>query len=200
MVFLTPAPEGKEANTHKRARILWTHKLGGSKNLADYTEAIVAPFTPESAFCIAEQRKADERLLERTAGALLRSVESLAEQHLDRPPDRQRGELWLYLPLIVTTAQLFTCTFDPREVDLASGALRGGSFKPADAVRFRKTLPSRIAAYEVGRNAREDNALAERSVFIVSSSHLTEFMHQLGVIGNPDSPLLPWNQLRAAGH
>lgn len=202
LVFLTPEPRDREPRRETlRAKVLWTHRQSGRPDLLAFDDLRIAPATPESAFCIADTKtktKGDERQLERTAGGLLRSVESLAEHEL-RPAIPEH--LAIYLPVIVTTAALFTCRLDPAKVQLEDGTLSGGEFDPVGAVRFRKTLPSRVGSYsyEPVKSFWKGNELAERTVFVVSAAHLIEFLKALGVMGSPSDTNTPWHRLRNSG-
>ena len=81
------------------------------------------------------------------------------------------GAMWsllpasaLIVPVIVTTARLFTVRFDPTEVPLDSGEFRAESepYRPSDCVRFHKTLTAR------------DNR--PRTVVVVNAAALPDFL------------------------
>ena len=102
---------------------------------------------PESSYCLFETQDEKNPTIERIADTLLPSVEAVAKQwftfrHVSI------GTRRLFLPVIVTNATLYTCTFDAEKVSMADGGLSHGDFQEVPVVRFRKGLAiwDRLAA------------------------------------------------------
>jgi len=91
----------------------------------------------------------------------------------------QYGALPTYMiPVVVTNAELSICEYDPASLDLALGRLGGVAFKPADFLRFRKTLVSRQSNDYVWQRVSLDawTSDRERTVFVVSPQGLDRFL------------------------
>jgi hypothetical protein len=89
------------------------------------------------------------------------------------------GTRRLFLPVIVTNATLYTCTFDAEKVSMADGGLSHGDFQEVPVVRFRKGL----AMGQIGSGNASDFADAyrqqQRTLLIVNSSSLASTLKQL---------------------
>lgn len=85
------------------------------------------------------------------------------------------------IPVVVTNAQLFTCTFDPTEMDLGTGDLpASATFKPAEFVRYRKAFRQGAGLATVDeKDVAGAVAEGERTVFVVGSRHLIPFLARL---------------------
>jgi hypothetical protein len=134
----------------------WSQELLETKDLE--------PRSYRSQFCVTtENDKARQRLLEPDARVVALAAETLAgvDYHAVIP------KMSLLVPVIVTTARLYTISFEPGEISLATGELS----EPLDRkheerietipwVRFHKTLG-------VG---------SAQTVFVVSSASLPAFL------------------------
>ena len=92
------------------------------------------------------------------------------------------------IPVIVTNAELSICEYDPASLDINAGHLGEVTFKPADFVRFRKTLVSRRSNdYVWQRGSLEAWASdRERTVFVVSPGGLDRFLSGFRAFGYVD--------------
>ena len=129
--------------------------------------------SPESGYCVAPKDKQNLNL-DAMASELLASCDGLlGNWDVNLPADYVAA-----VPIIVTNAQLFTCSFDPERADLGSGDIPDDAvFERRPFVRFRKALggsggmtsPSKV---ELGDVAAEE----ERTVFVVDSRELISFL------------------------
>ena len=132
----------------------------------------------ESPYCVGEKGKGGANLnLDNIASDLLDSCEGLLGDWSTLLPDAETA----CIPIIITNALLYTCTFDPARMDLASGDLPDEAvFKPATFVRFRKAFRQGAGhATSATRDTQRVVAEGERTVFVVDSRHLVQFLSQL---------------------
>jgi len=142
----------------------------------------ISPESDQANFSVlATGGKKDSRTLETLAGQLLLSMEALAVQEMSFRNDSVSAP-WrnrFYLPIIVTTAKLQKCTFNPLEIDPDDGSLRDADIQPLNLVRFRKPLASN---QELAPSKNDDiptlNAAAERTVLIVQASYFLEYLRR----------------------
>lgn len=132
--------------------------------------------SPESSYCVAPKGGKSANLnLDGIASDLLESCEGLLGDWDYSLP----GELTAAIPIIVTNARLYTCVFDPGQIDLGSVDLPSATMFQSQAfVRFRKAF-----RHSGGRFGREttDTLMqvveeGERTVFVVDSRHLVAFL------------------------
>lgn len=161
------------------------------------------PESYEAAFCIIRgQGQKDKPLLERICGTILKSVDSLAAEEI---PMRTKLLEWmsknrenihgvetiarlnldaredrLYLPTIVTTANLYVCRFDPSKVSIENGQLPGADFESVPFIRFRKTLSTELppGATSSAQYIEEADKEKEQTVFVVQAGHLLQFLKE----------------------
>jgi len=85
------------------------------------------------------------------------------------------------VPVVMTTAKLYTCQFDPAIVAPETGKLNesDGQFVETDFVRFRKSLVTvRSNSYNASKIFLEDWAADRvRTVFVLRPSALGKFLH-----------------------
>jgi len=185
-VFLTPRDY---TATQSRLSGFMTHKLHEPRrtdvpatprpDLWGWADAIASnPPAPESSYCLFETQDEKNPTIERIADTLLPSVEAVGKQwftfrHVSI------GTRRLFLPVIVTNATLYTCTFDAEKVSIADGGLSHGDFQEVAIVRFRKGL----AMGQIGSGNASDFADANRqqqsTLLIVNSSSLASTLKQL---------------------
>ena len=124
--------------------------------------------------------------LEKFSGELLLSLEYLA---------REESELYLknfkalqqhhpfsiiYLPIIVTTANLYTMKFDPSNVDITDGKVTKSNLAPVEFVRLRKNLATSIEYDKAKMYLLDDiNKENDRTVFIVQANSFIKFLSML---------------------
>ena len=131
--------------------------------VGDYLE----PRSYVSQFCVpTDKDRAGQRLLEPDARVVALAAETLARQDWDR----RFPKGCLLVPVIATTARLYTLSFRPDEVSLDTGEfsdpLHHERIMPIPWVRFEKTLTAR-------------NEGGWQTVFVVSSASLPAFLDEV---------------------
>lgn len=192
-VFLIP--EDSKEHVH-RARLLWTDIKTEQPNLADWHDFQVAPSSSESAFCVVRGHSDKNKpMLERLCGVVLNSLESLADEEsmLKSTP---LGIHRVYLPLVVTSAELKMCCFNTVDVDIQKGQLPKSKFQTIPFIRFRKGLTTKIPYGSPPLNLTEANYKKERTVFIVQATKLSEFLKKFTLNKLDDFEDFPWNAAR----
>ena len=190
---------GKE--TTSRARFLWTHLTDGGRPVSDWDEFNLTLDSPESAFCVG-RGQSDTGLtnLERLSSVLLRSAETLASQELSFGADRPYGPAWIYIPAIVTTAELKQCLIAPDKIDLATGTLPDADFDTVPVIRFRKAFSTTIAPRRPARNLADSALPDERTVLIINADNLAYALLNLELrpFASYGSDQYPWTQLNGS--
>ncbi len=179
-VFLIPDPQ---PNQRYHAR-LWESKyacIEGKWNKFGWVDRTADPSSFESQFCaIPGQEKGRRTLLERIAAELIEATEALALQEKRHAPadyDFYR----LYIPVIVTTAELIISHFEPESVSLKDGCLPPDSvFETVPYIRFRKSLATNLAS-SLGRDIQEMHEMTERTVFIINAQRVQDFLRVLDI-------------------
>lgn len=174
-VFLVP-----EASTPtvQPARLLWTY-THLTEWMVGWDDLLLAPPTPESALCVVRgQNKKSPPMLERLAGILLRSTECLAKADPRISKASPLGREGIYIPLIVTTAELQVCRFDSASIGLHNGelALEDARFEPVSCVRFRKSLSSNLPPTGQPTDLAQTNLESERTVLVANASALASML------------------------
>lgn len=176
-----------------RAQLLWTYVEEGQKPISDWDDFKVTPHSPEASFCIVRgQGEKDTPMLERLSGVLLRSTESLACEENDQRMERKYGPAIVYIPSIITNAELRICRVNPKDIDLTTGMLTEAEFEVVPFLRFRKSLSTNQDPLSKSKSLTEAAQHQERTVFIINASHLSSFLKgteiHLSEIGK-----WPWN-------
>lgn len=178
----------EEGSSSKRRHIkTWVAAyISSHKGLRGWTDSTGYPETPESEFCVvAGQDSKSKPMLERIAAELIESTEAFAEQdceyHKDQP-DFTR----IFVPVIVTTAELQICKFNFNDVSLATGEIGQSADVTVPYLRFRKQLSNRsyLARFKHGVNYREIDRVKENTVFIVNSNHVADFLAEIEIHEN----------------
>lgn len=188
-VFLTPKANKTSSN---KVSSFWVNG-SDQKNQSDYAwlDPDADPESPESAFCIVQgQEDGKTPMLERIADVLLPATEALAFKYLGEKSFSHR----FYFPVIVTNANLYTCEFDPGDINVRDGRLSAGKgeFQPANMVRFRKSLanscePSKyLQTFDLLRNKEE------QTVLVMNAVSLSEILKQFKLRPNTLDYLIYW--------
>lgn len=136
----------------------------------------------EAEYCaIPGQEQGRRNLLERTAAELVEATESFAWQEkelADNVPQNMRSFRRIYIPVIVTTAELKVSCFDPSTISLEEGDLpHDTTFTTVPYVRFRKSLSSRVDTGSTIDQASDLHRASERSVFVVHAENFGDFIN-----------------------
>lgn len=172
-IFLNP----KATVTRRSHAKAWVTKYAdGSWTKFEWSDLNLDPTTPESQYCVVPgQDSKSKPMLERVASELVSATEALAfEEKL------LRGPLRIYFSVIVTTAGLKVCSFDPERISIKDGKIPASEFSDVRYVRFRKQL-SPLVTTDGWLPLDGSSALAsskERTVFVVNSEAFSEFLSE----------------------
>jgi len=94
----------------------------------------------------------------------------------------------VFIPVLVTNAEMFVAHFDPKQIDLSSGTIDKCQFRSASVVRYRKALDaSRNSERGFPAHLGELNGTSQRSILVVNSREFSAFVESMKM--PPDS----WN-------
>jgi hypothetical protein len=148
----------------------------------DWTDFMPEPSSPECEYAITRGEDGKNTpMLERVAATLVASTEAFA--HEEKPLFPKRFDRRLYFNVIVTTAKLKVCTFDPGTISLADGTLKADDFTEVGFIRFRKQLQHRLAdPADFSEDWSSDvfyqriSAAKENTVFVVNAEKFSAFL------------------------
>jgi len=177
-IFLLPT---ERADQRRDTKVL-SFGLQTSKFL--WSNTAIDPMTQIANFCIMEtEGKKDNRTLEKLSGELLLSLEYLALEEsvliLEWSKNAQRSPgAMVYIPIIVTTANLQVATFNPSNFDRKKGTIIGDCIpSPVEFIRFQKNLATNIDYEKPSMGSLlELNRENDRTVFVVSAENLVKFL------------------------
>lgn len=156
---------------------LWESKYIQNKwNKFGWVDWSADPASYESQFCAIPGHEHGRRtILERTSAELIEATEALAFQEKCLAlsgSDFHR----LYIPVIVTTAELIVSYFEPKSINLKDGCLPvDSSLKSIPYIRFRKSLTTKLPSD--AKNIQQMHRMTERTVFIVNAEKINEFLN-----------------------
>jgi hypothetical protein len=170
-IFLVP-DGGQMSRRHLKAWLTWS----GTSPYFGWYDVTLEPRTPESQFCVV--RGQDEKslsMLERIGSDLIPATGAYARE--DRPNvEPKTSEMRLYCSVIVTTAALQICQYDPRGIPLNVGKIPDADFTEVPVVRFRKQLWATTTEAPVGIKRFVGSSSKEHAVFVVNATHLIDFL------------------------
>ena len=116
----------------------------------------------------------------RPGGVVLDSVECVSEEEIEIINPKHNKPI-IYVPVIVTTAELQTCQFSAASVSADRGEIKDGNFEQVRFVNFSKGFSTKHslaleALDQVFYNLKDANKANERSVFVVNTSHVEAFL------------------------
>lgn len=148
-----------------------------------WAETNCGPRSPEVEFCVPRKEKpSDTQGLEKIASNLVTATEALAAEELPLLSMPGSPSTRVYIPLIVSTADLRVCEFDPATIPMSSGDVSGADYAQCALVRFRKQLSTKHpeVAAPLYDNARMSRA-KERTVFIVRAPEFERFLAEFTI-------------------
>jgi len=179
-IFLSQA---KQLKNRRHAKcFVFTKSSEGLKRFG-WVDLTMEPSTPESQYCVIPGTdNRSQSLIERASAELVSATEALAFEDKSLSLN-DRDTLKIYINVIVTTAKLQVCLFDPGSISLADGTLDQAEFQEAPYVRFRKQLNPIYKIPDVYSTfGKIDVARAkENTIFVVNSEHITEFLQEYEV-------------------
>jgi hypothetical protein len=194
-IFINPNNKRDKVD---RARLLWVHSYEATQGMTYFPDPTCGwsdfeftPESPQSEFCsIRGQGETDSPLLERISSQLISSVECLAHEEIEMTKHRKEENTNIYIPVIVTTAQLELCHFDPEKISLSDGKLSQGSFTPSPSILFRKSLVTQSNSFVTDiRQANEDKT---RTVLVVNSNSFCEILKSINIDRLDKTSPWPW--------
>ena len=157
--------------------------LNGKFTYFGFKELTLEPTTPQSQYCVVDgQDPKSKPMLERICADIVSSVEGFAneekELHL-----RDREAFRMYFGVIVTTAKLKVCLFDPTRISISDGKIQDASFSEVPYLRFRKQLIShyKVPEHHAVGGYPEISRAKESTVFIVNAEAFTQFLKEFEV-------------------
>lgn len=130
--------------------------------------------------CVFGQDSKSQPMLERIGATLVSSTEALAkEEAVTLLCDKWNCRS--YINVIVTTAKLKACSFDPADISVSDGKLENCDFHEVPYVRFQKQLSTHFPSsldVQVG-DSHSISVAKENTVFVVNSQHLLSFIEAL---------------------
>lgn len=146
----------------------------------------IYPESCEATFCVMEvEGKKDSRTLEKISGELLLSLESLAAEEVQLLSATSRSQHnKLYIPIIVTTANLQACLFDPKDISAEDGNIKtAGEIHKVEFIRFRKNLAGNpIYQNQEFNDLKESNLENERTIIVVQAKSITNFLQNFRIL------------------
>lgn len=188
-IFLVPKSKAKPRR-HAKA---WVTRFAGDcfKHLC-WADLSLDPDSPESEFCVVPgQDPKSKPMLERVAADVVSATEALALEEKDYQA-QLKDALRMYFSVIVTTAKLQVCAFEPENVSLVDGKVADPEFTEVPFVRFRKQLSTRPAS--VPLNVVDGFygfvRAKEHTVFVVNTEALPNFLATFEVDNNALCPFV----------
>lgn len=185
--------EERAAERTKRARVWITNAREYQRPFCSYFDVLAEPASPVSMFCVLAGHDPKSRpMLERAAAEVSSATEALALEEAALPiSSAHGGVLRMYASVVLTNARLMLSKIDPAHIDLKSGKTPAATHVELPWVRFRKHFSGApavdvrsAATFEVAASAKE------KSVFVVSASHLSDFLDQWNISDQTLGPLM----------
>jgi hypothetical protein len=156
-----------------------------------WSDETLEPRSPEAAFCVMP-KDARDPTVERVGAELVLATEALESEEREYLNRRGWDSIRVYFPVIVTTAQLKICSFDPKRISLSDGLVPpDAKISLADSVRFTKQLSTApgtrggmltlASLITYGREAGEIARAKKRSLFIVHAEKLDNFLREFRI-------------------
>lgn len=179
-IFLDP---DRPITPRRHAKAWITRYTSNTFKHAGWADIAIDPVSKEAEFCVIPGQDARSRpMLERTAAELISATEALAIEEMEYQ-SQLREALRMYFSVIVTTATLRVCRFEPDRVSLADGKVVDADFVEVPFIRFRKQLTtgpsSRPLNVQEGPPAYARNK--EHTVFVVNVEALPDFLADFDV-------------------
>lgn len=130
-------------------------------------------------FCVVRGTGEDDKpMLERIAGQLVGALEALAVEEIMLSLNSTPGQRYVYVPIIVTNADLQVCRFKSDEVDLSTGRLSEGEFESVPFIRFHKSLTTQLSPELRPSRLQAAHQDKMRTVLVVNSAYLTKLLEE----------------------
>ncbi len=171
----------RKATPQSMIKSFWAS--GDSPPKSGWDDLPFQPVSLEASDCIIAGQDERSPLLERLADGLLQSINGVSDQEQKIFERYRRCSLRIYIPVIVTAAELFVCYVDPTsEISIDGVLAKSVTFESVDHIRFRKSLASKLNYREISHTLRGENLQKARSVWIFNANNLVESLRQLDLI------------------
>ena len=156
------------------------------KAFSAWADQPLDPRCPQTAFCVMP-KDARDPTVDGLAAELVSATEALAEEETNAYLTKRGGAFRrLYFPVIVTTARLWVCSFDPAHIALDVGAIPPASLRESfHSVRYTKQLSTRTErippGLPYGSEAARLASAKSRTAFIVVADQLDRFLCDFSV-------------------
>ena len=190
-VFLVP--EGRSPSP--TVCCLWFAGAANGKVMAGWDEVNLDPGSPEAMFCVVRGATSDggDRLLERIAGQVVAATNCVADRDIALLKRTPKEAISVYVPVIVTTAPLHVCRFDPSVVSLKDGLITKSQFEEVPFVRFRKAFSTTARQLFPPPITLGIGAENEPTVLVINAAHLISFFNKAAMMPkDPDFGQWPW--------
>lgn len=174
-IFIRSSDESQEEHHFQLPHWITNNKNDYSL-FARYADVTCSPGSAEAPMSIVRRKDGQPgESIDVECSKLIRATEALLE--FDASRDHASGEFRVYFPMILTTAPLKLVTADAKKISFSDGNVVEGKVTEVPYLRYRKTLHSAIQPNLNPRSTLVDGASGvDRSVFIVNTNHLREFM------------------------
>lgn len=187
-VFLVPE---KDASDVSRATCLWTGPREQKPGQRGHAGIDFEPVSYEAEFCaISGSTDRRENMIERVASTLVRACESVYTQQMNSKLGQAVTFRAVYVPVIVTTADLHVASGD---ASLEDGVMRDPRSDPVEVVRLRKSLGQ---PWENIEDLRDANEQSQRTVFVVRARAIVEFLKDWRLLYAPQWPEMREHRIR----
>ncbi len=176
--FLLPAPDDE----HRRHCKFWaTNGNRSGPTYFDWVDLTIEPTSYESGFCVVAGQDAKSRpMLERIAATVVESTEALAQEEATL---KVMG-LRTYINVIVTTAKLEVCKFDPNQINLETGTIADAKYESIPYIRFRKqlsVLSKPLEGLEWNEGLHLIAKARENTVLVVHATKVIQLLKELEI-------------------
>jgi hypothetical protein len=189
-LFLLPDPDSKQTKQTSCLEVagpLPTKHSGEWLDIRIWENVQVLPASYQSDFCILSGDESKRQpILESLCADLLESIDGLAEEEVNISKSQTGSTVRLFIfPAILTNAKLTVCQFISSDVKITDGTLdlTTVTLNSVPFIRFRKSL---VTEFPKGnfRTLKDAHRAPERSIFIVNSEGLLEFLKDWKVTTN----------------
>jgi hypothetical protein len=154
---------------------------------------VTKPTSLESEFCaIRGGGENDKPLLERICGQLLKAIDCLSVEEMEIAKKKTVSDACIYVPVVITNAQLELCHYDPEKVSLTDGLLSDGKFEAVPFIRFRKSLTTALSSRATPSNIMDAHKDKERTVLIINADYFCKILEIMEVKLPPYTDSWPW--------
>jgi hypothetical protein len=174
--FLVHDDETCDQTRHKVLR----RKVSQDKIDFAWYPAHQRPSAYSSMYCVVRGGSSDQKgsMLENIASELVRATEAIAAEEILFLQKEQNFSEGIYLPVIVTTAELSVLKYQNSSLDIAKGLLDEGAIESVDWIRLEKQLTHTTTSRARDVNEAQFSQGKERAVYIVRSEKFSSFLEQ----------------------